>query len=100
MSPLNRILVLNTLIKHETLTLPDIGRQENLGLLPNADHLQFLLDELEQGLYIQKLDGAVPCTYTITDKGIAEGETQNQIDNHTLLLIPRQPIHNTVEVPF
>jgi hypothetical protein len=70
---LNRALLLNTLIKHETLTLPDIGKEENLGLTPNKHHLQLLLDELEEERCIQILNGAVPCTYTITDKGIAEG---------------------------
>jgi hypothetical protein len=74
MPTLNRILVLNTLVKHETLTLTDIGKKENLGLVPNIHHLQLLLDELEHGSYIQKLNGAAVCTYTITDKGIAEGK--------------------------
>ena len=73
MLTLNRKLLLNTLIKHETLTLTDIGREKNLGLTPNKHHLQLLLDELEEDSYIQKLDGAMPCTYTVTDKGIAEG---------------------------
>jgi len=73
MSTLNRTLLLNTLIKHETLTLTDIGKQENLGLTPNKHHLQMLLDQLEQESCIQKLSGAMPCTYTVTDKGIAEG---------------------------
>jgi hypothetical protein len=73
MLTLNRTLLLNTLIKHETLTLTDIGKKENLGLTPNRHHLQILLDQLEQQSCIQKLDGAKPCTYTVTDKGIAEG---------------------------
>jgi hypothetical protein len=73
MLTLNRTLLLNTLIKHETLTLPDIGKQENLGLTPNKYHLQMLLDQLEQESCIQRLSGASPSTYTITDKGIAEG---------------------------
>jgi hypothetical protein len=73
MLTLNRKLLLNTLIKHETLTLTDIGREKNLGLTPNKHHLQLLLDELEEDSYIQKLDGVMPCTYTVTDKGIAEG---------------------------
>ena len=72
MSALNRIRVLNTLAKHETLTLTDIGKKENLGLAPDMHHLQLLLNKLEQGSYIQKLNGAAVCTYTITDKGIAE----------------------------
>jgi predicted transcriptional regulator len=74
MSTLNRILVLNTLIKHETLTLNDLGKEENLGLTPDGQHLIFLLDELEEGRYIQKLNGTDLCTYTITDKGITEGK--------------------------
>jgi hypothetical protein len=73
MLTLNRKLLLDTLIKHETLTLTDIGKEKNLGLTPNKHHLQLLLDELEQDSYIQKLNGAVPCTYTVTDKGITEG---------------------------
>ena len=73
MLTLNRKLLLNTLIKHETLTLTDIGREKNLGLTPNKHHLKLLLDELEEDSYIQKLDGAMPCTYTVTDKGIEEG---------------------------
>ncbi len=73
MLTLNRILLLNTLIKHGTLTLKDVGKHETLGLTPNKHHLQVLLDQLEQQSCIQKLNGALPCTYTITDKGIAEG---------------------------
>ena len=74
MSALNRKLVLSTLIKHETLTLPDLGKEENLGITANEHHLRLLVDELEEDSYIQKIAGAVPCTYTITDKGIAEGK--------------------------
>jgi hypothetical protein len=74
MSTLNHLLVLNTLVKHETLTLTDISKKENLGLIPNKHHLQLLLDRLEHGLFIQKLSGAAICTYTVTDKGIAESE--------------------------
>lgn len=73
MLTLNRKLLLNTLLKHETLTLTDIGKEKNLGLVPNRHHLQLLLDELEQDSYIQKLGGTVPCTYTVTEKGITEG---------------------------
>jgi len=71
---LDRKLLLNTLIKHETLTLPDIGKPENLGLRPDEQLLQSLLDQLEQESCIQKLNGAMPCTYTVTDKGIEEGK--------------------------
>ncbi|ANE50923.1 hypothetical protein [Flavisolibacter tropicus] len=79
MATLNRILVLNTLIKHETLTLTDIGKEENLGMIPNKQHLQFILEELGESGYIQKLNGAMVSTYTITDKGIAEGERLKEV---------------------
>ncbi len=74
MSTLNRTLILNTLIKHETLTFPDLGKEENLGFTANQHHLQLLVDELEEDSYIQKIGGTNPFTYTITDKGIAEGK--------------------------
>lgn len=78
MSTLNRLIVLNTLISHETLTLEDLSKEENLGVIPNEHHLKFLLDELVQDAYIQQLSGAALSTYTITSKGIAEGERLNE----------------------
>ena len=74
MTTLNRTLVLNTLIKHETLTLTDIAKEENLGMIPNEQNLRFLLEELDESGFIQKLDGTAVSTYTITDKGIEEGK--------------------------
>ena len=74
MLTLDRILVLNTLIKHETLKLPDLGKEENLGMVPNEHQLLSLLDGLEYDRLIEKIDGAVPCTYTVTCAGIAEGK--------------------------
>ena len=73
-STLNRNLLLKVLIKHETLTLPDIADERNLGLTPNPHHLKFLLDELEESFFIKKLNGVEPPTYTITDVGIVEGQ--------------------------
>ena len=73
MSTLSRTLVLNTLIKHETLTLPDLGKEENLGIAANEHHLLTLLESLEDEAFVKKLNGAIISTYTITDKGIAEG---------------------------
>jgi predicted transcriptional regulator len=70
---LNRTLVLNTLIRHETLTINDIAKEENLGIIPNEEHLQLLLDELTESDHVHILNGAEPRTYTITDKGIKEG---------------------------
>jgi len=72
--PLNRKILLHTLIKHETLTEVDIAKEENLGLVPNKVQLGFLLSELSLSGHIEALSGVVPVTYTITQKGIDEGK--------------------------
>jgi hypothetical protein len=72
--PVNRKVLLDTLIKHETLTEEDIAKEENLGLVPNKEQLGFLLSELDLSGHIQILSGASPITYTITQKGIDEGK--------------------------
>ena len=74
MSVLNRKVALMMFIKHETLTLSDASKEENLGLTANGKHLGFLLRELEEGGFLQQLDGAKERTYTITSKGIDEGK--------------------------
>lgn len=74
MTTINRTIILNTLIRHETLTINDLGKEENLGMIPNQDHLNFLLTELEQSGHITLLEGTNPITYTITVKGIKEGK--------------------------
>lgn len=74
---LNRKIILDTLIKHETIMLSEFGNDQNMGFKPNMVHMQLLLDELEQESFIQKLSGAVSCTYSITNKGIEEGERLN-----------------------
>lgn len=76
---INRTLLLNTLIRHETLTITDIAKIENLGMIPDTNHLNFLLEELVESGDINTLDGVSPCTYTITNKGIKEGERLNEI---------------------
>ena len=73
MLTLNRRLVLDTLISHETLTFDDLLKEKNLGLIPNQHHLRLLLEELESGLFVKMLEGPNESTYTITDKGIEEG---------------------------
>lgn len=77
MLTINRTIVLNTLIRHETLTIDDLAKEENLGMVPNEDHLNFLLIELEQSGHITLLEGTNPVTYTITVKGIEEGKRMN-----------------------
>ena len=79
MLTLNRELVLNTLIRHETLTLEDLSKEENIGMIPNDNHLRLLLEELENDAYIQQLGGTTLCTYTITDKGIAAGKRLGEL---------------------
>lgn len=79
MTNLNRIIVLNTLIKHETLTIGDFAKEGYLGMTPRENHLQFLIDELVESGHIGMLNGVIPCTYTITDKGIREGARLAQV---------------------
>ena len=79
MTTLNRTMVLNSLIKHETLTIVDIRKAENLGMIPDKVHLNFLLNELIESGHINTLNGVLPLTYTITTKGIGEGERLNEI---------------------
>ena len=79
MPTINRAMVLNSLIKHETLTIVDIRKSENLGVTPDNLHLNYLLNELAESGHIDTLNGVSPLTYTVTSKGIAEGArlTQN-----------------------
>jgi hypothetical protein len=72
--PVNRRILLNTLIKHETLTEEDIAKEENLGVVPNKEQLGFLLTELSLSGHILVLSGTLLPTYTITQKGIDEGK--------------------------
>jgi hypothetical protein len=74
MASLNRIMVSNTLIKHETLIISELVKMVNPGTKPADNHLQFLLDELIESGQLHMLNGVTPCTYTITNKGIKEGK--------------------------
>ena len=67
-------MILNTLIKHETLTISDLVKMVNPGTLSADNHLQYLLDELIQSGHINMLNGVTPSTYTITNTGIKEGK--------------------------
>jgi hypothetical protein len=78
MSNINRAMVLNALIKHETLTITDIRKQENMGVVPDEGHLHLLLDELTETGHVSTLNGVIPETYTITSKGIEEGVRLNE----------------------
>jgi hypothetical protein len=70
---LDRQVVLDTLIKHETLTIDDLAKKETIGVIADVAHLRFLVEELKDSGHLQNLPGVVPLTYTITKKGIDEG---------------------------
>ena len=70
---MNRLMILNSLSKHETLTITDIAQEGNLGVVPDKAHLNYLINGLLESGHIRALNGAVPSTYTITTKGIQEG---------------------------
>lgn len=74
MPQITPLLVLNTLIKHETLTLNDLAKEENIGMSLRPDDLQSVLDELINSGLVDVLDNVSPVTYTITSDGITEGE--------------------------
>ena len=77
---LSQSLILNMLVKHETLTLDDLSKEENLGLVPEEVHLHVMLDELTAGGHLVVLNGVKPSTYTITGKGIAECNRINALE--------------------
>jgi DNA-binding PadR family transcriptional regulator len=72
MLSVTRRIVLETLTKHEKLTIADMAKEENLGILPDKSQLRYLLHQLTLSGFIKILDGASPLTYTITPKGIEE----------------------------
>ncbi|RZK10320.1 MAG: MarR family transcriptional regulator [Flavobacterium sp.] len=74
MTNINRTVVLNSLIKHETLTITDMAKEKNLGVIPDKAHLNYLIKELIESGHVETLNGVIPSTYTITSKGIQEGE--------------------------
>ena len=78
MTNITRKIVLDTLIKHETLIIDDLKKEENLGLIPDMDHLNYLLSDLLESGDVVTLNGVEPVTYTITTKGIAEGKRINE----------------------
>jgi hypothetical protein len=66
--------VLETLVKHETLTVQDVGKFENIGFVANNAQLRYILSQLIISGYLAILTGVSPETYTITTKGIAESK--------------------------
>lgn len=80
---LNRSIVLNAFIKHETLSIDDIAKPENLGIVPDKQQLQLLLDQLTESKHLTMLASVTPRTYTITDTGIAEADRLKELESGT-----------------
>jgi hypothetical protein len=72
MLSITRKVVLDALTRHETLTIDDIAKEENLGMVPDKGQLGYLLHQLTISGHILVLDGVTPVTYTITTSGIKE----------------------------
>lgn len=70
---LNRVMLIKCFIKHETLTMEDTLKEENIGVRTGEAHLKYLLEELTEAGLLQRLNGVEPVSYTITLKGIEEG---------------------------
>lgn len=68
----NRNVLLHAMVKHETLTMHDIMKKENLGVEPNVSQLNNTIKELQQDGAIEQLSDVEPATFTITVKGITE----------------------------
>ena len=78
MPQITPLLVLNTIIKHETLTLTDLAKEENIGMTLRTDDLQAVLNELSADGFVDTLDDVTPVTYTVTTTGITEGIRLNE----------------------
>lgn len=72
MNTLTPLIVLKALVKHETLTFPDLVQEKNLGINLPSEDIEMALENLESKKLVSKLDGIHPPTYTITQKGIEE----------------------------
>jgi hypothetical protein len=68
------IIVLNALVKHETLTFPDLTEEKNLGVKVTTEDVEQAVEHLHQQKFVVQLDGAEPRTYTITTLGIEESQ--------------------------
>lgn len=70
MNTLNRNILLACMRRHETFTIDNLARAENLGFVPKARQLSVLLGVLIHSGELVLLPGVAPATYTITNKGI------------------------------
>ena len=65
-------MLLNTVSKHHHLTLNEIVKEENLGMVPDEYQVRYLLRQLTINGFIKVLEGISPVTYMITAKGAEE----------------------------
>ncbi len=72
MTNLTPQIVLHALVKHETLTLPDLMEEHNLGVPLAQTDVENALVELKAQKLVSILEGTEPTTYTITRKGIEQ----------------------------
>lgn len=68
----NRNVLLHAMVKHETLTIHDIMKKENLGVEPDKGQVTNTIKELQTDGAIEQLNDIEPATFTITVKGITE----------------------------
>lgn len=68
----NRNVLLHAMVKHETLTINDIMKKENLGIEPDKSQVSNTIKELHKDGAIEQLNDVEPATFTITVKGITE----------------------------
>lgn len=67
-----RKTLLHAMAKHETLTIDDIGKEENIGFPVDHHQLKHVLRQLQIRGQVLILSGVSPTTYTITALGIEE----------------------------
>ena len=84
MTNINRNVLLHTMVKHETLTIHDIMKKENLGVEPDVAQVKLLITDLQNDGAIEQLNDVVPQTLTITVKGIAEYAALTDADKQQL----------------
>lgn len=84
MTSINRNVLLHTMIKHETLTIDDILKKENLGVEANVEQVKLLINELQNDGSIEQLNDVVPETLTITVKGISEYAMLTDVEKQQL----------------
>ena len=81
---INRNVILHTMVLHETLTIHDIVKVENLGITLNMPQTQSILEDLQGDGHIDQLNDVIPATYTITVKGIEAFASLSDADKKEL----------------